>query len=204
MRGIKMKRNVKLPKERKQELIEAALKLFCAKGYENTSIRDILNEVGGKVGMFYHYFKSKEEIFELAFEYFLDDYIIDFSEISKNNPKSFRQSIYSLITLQSEVIFRYRDIWADKIHWSMASAMHKKTLERLIPCVEFLITNASESNAIILKKEEANIHDIALFLTYGVSGILHEKPLSQVTQIELIEKKQDVYRLVAQFFDYKE
>lgn len=47
---------------RKMELIEIAEKLFIEKGYEETSIEDILKASGLSKGGFYHYFKSKEEV----------------------------------------------------------------------------------------------------------------------------------------------
>jgi AcrR family transcriptional regulator len=199
-----MKRNAKLPEIRKQELITAALKLFYANGYEKTSIRDILDEVGGEVGMFYHYFKSKDEIFELAVELFLNDYVADFSEISSYDSKSFQQRLDSLIILQSEAIIKYKNIWSDKIHWSMASAIYKKTLERLIPYVEVLISTATNNNEISLKTENINIHEITLFLIYGISGVLHEKPLAGLTPTELMKKQQDIRNLIAQFLMIKE
>lgn len=199
-----MKRNAKLPEIRKQELITAALKLFYANGYEKTSIRDILDEVGGEVGMFYHYFKSKDEIFELAVEHFLNDYVADFSEVSSYDSKSFQQRLDSLIILQCEAIIKYKNIWSDKIHWSMASAIYKKTLERLIPYVEALISTAINNNEISIKTENINIHEITLFLIYGISGVLHEKPLAGLTQTELMKKQQDIRNLIAQFLMIKE
>ena len=57
------KRNIKDPEERKQELINIASRLFEKYGYEKVSVRDILAEVNGAPGMFYYYFKSKEDIF---------------------------------------------------------------------------------------------------------------------------------------------
>lgn len=199
-----MKRTVKLPEIRKQELIAAALKLFYTKGYENTSIRDILNEVGGEVGMFYHYFKSKDEIFELAVEYFMDEYVVDLSEVSNSDSKSFQEKLESLITLQGEAMMNYKNIWSDKIHWSMASAIYKKTLERLTPHIEALISKAIHDNEISLRIDNGNIHEITLFLIYGISGVLHEKPLSELTQTELMSKQQNIRMLIAQFLMIKE
>ena len=60
---ILAKRNVKDPEERKRELINIASRLFEKYGYEKVSVRDILAEVNGAPGMFYYYFKSKEDIF---------------------------------------------------------------------------------------------------------------------------------------------
>ncbi|MBU5675243.1 TetR/AcrR family transcriptional regulator [Alkaliphilus sp. MSJ-5] len=58
-----MARN-KYPEETVNRILEVSLKLFIEKGYEHTSIQDIINDLGGLTkGAIYHHFKSKEEIF---------------------------------------------------------------------------------------------------------------------------------------------
>ena len=52
-----LKKNSKKPEVRRQELIDVASALFAEKGYEEVSVRDILQIVGGAPGMFYYYFK---------------------------------------------------------------------------------------------------------------------------------------------------
>ena len=59
-----MARIVKTADERRSQLIACAQKFFYSKGYQATSIRDIINEVGIAKGTFYHYFSSKEAILE--------------------------------------------------------------------------------------------------------------------------------------------
>ncbi len=55
----------KYPEETVQTILDAALKLFLENGYEQTTILDIVNEMGGLTrGAFYHHFKSKEEVLE--------------------------------------------------------------------------------------------------------------------------------------------
>lgn len=44
---------------RKQAIIEASEKLFCQKGYLETTVDDILQELKCSKGSFYHYFDSK-------------------------------------------------------------------------------------------------------------------------------------------------
>lgn len=57
-----MSRN-KYPEETINRILVAAEKLFLEKGYENTTIQDIVNELGNlSKGAIYHHFKSKEEI----------------------------------------------------------------------------------------------------------------------------------------------
>ena len=42
--------------------MQVALELFFQKGYEHTTIMDIINEMGVSKGAFYHYFDSKEDV----------------------------------------------------------------------------------------------------------------------------------------------
>lgn len=57
-----MARN-KHPEETVNLILEAATRLFMEKGYEHTSIQDIINNLGGlSKGAIYHHFKSKEDI----------------------------------------------------------------------------------------------------------------------------------------------
>lgn len=46
----------------KREIQETAWKLFYEKGYENTTINDIIQAVGTSKGGFYYYFDAKEEL----------------------------------------------------------------------------------------------------------------------------------------------
>lgn len=57
-----MARN-KYPEETVNLILDTATRLFVQKGYERTSIQDIINNLGGlSKGAIYHHFKSKEEI----------------------------------------------------------------------------------------------------------------------------------------------
>jgi AcrR family transcriptional regulator len=57
-------RNNKKPEERKQEILDAAQRLFCTRGYAQTKITDIISEIGMCKGLFYYYFESKEVILD--------------------------------------------------------------------------------------------------------------------------------------------
>ena len=56
-------RITKEPEERKQEILDTAMRLFYEKGYEKTSIADIAKEIGVAQGLCYRYFPSKEALF---------------------------------------------------------------------------------------------------------------------------------------------
>lgn len=59
-----MPRN-KYPEETVQKILDVSMKLFLEKGYEETTVLDIVNNLGGLTrGAFYHHFKSKEEVLD--------------------------------------------------------------------------------------------------------------------------------------------
>lgn len=49
---------------KRQELLNVADRLFCTKGYEATSVQDILDVLHTSKGGFYHYFVSKESVLD--------------------------------------------------------------------------------------------------------------------------------------------
>ncbi|CUH96660.1 hypothetical protein P22_2750 [Propionispora sp. 2/2-37] len=59
-----MARPTQDPQIRITEILNTAEHLFTVKGYFGTTVSDIAKEMGVTQGMFYYYFKSKEEILE--------------------------------------------------------------------------------------------------------------------------------------------
>lgn len=55
----------KPPDERRAELLRAARELFDEKGVGATRVSDIVKRVGVAQGVFYYYFKSKDEVVDL-------------------------------------------------------------------------------------------------------------------------------------------
>lgn len=49
---------------RRKEILETAERFFLTKGYENTSVQLIIDEIGIAKGTFYHYFRSKDELLQ--------------------------------------------------------------------------------------------------------------------------------------------
>lgn len=52
-----------------EEILYAALDLFIRKGYAATKISDIAESVGMSVGLLFHYFKSKEDLYDKLIEH---------------------------------------------------------------------------------------------------------------------------------------
>lgn len=63
-----MPRTVKSPEERKRELLVTAMRLFADEGYDNVSVRAVARAAGVAPGLAYHYFDSKQNMFDAAIE----------------------------------------------------------------------------------------------------------------------------------------
>lgn len=50
------------PEQRREEILSAAVQLFCEKGYEGTTIKDIARAIGVTEGLLYHYFSGKADL----------------------------------------------------------------------------------------------------------------------------------------------
>ena len=49
---------------RRNEILAAGLDLFIRRGYSSTKISDIANQVGMSTGLLFHYYESKEKLYE--------------------------------------------------------------------------------------------------------------------------------------------
>ena len=68
-----MARN-KYPEETVEKILTAAKRLFLEKGYERTTIQDIVDQLGRLTkGAVYHHFKSKEEIMDALGDYIFQE-----------------------------------------------------------------------------------------------------------------------------------
>lgn len=95
----------KTPEQWKQEILNAAQNLFASKGYQETSVSDIMNMAGGAKGMFYYCFQSKEEVmYALGNQLFFENN--PFEAIKGRNDLNGLQKIQSLLVLNQSDIKR--------------------------------------------------------------------------------------------------
>jgi len=61
-----------LSDEKKEAIIQAALKEFTIHDYDSASLNDIISEIGIAKGSFYRYFNNKKDLFDYLIEYGLE------------------------------------------------------------------------------------------------------------------------------------
>ena len=120
-----LKKNSKRPEVRKQELIEIASRLFAEKGYEAVAVRDILEEVNGAPGMFYYYFKSKQDIYIAAMEQYISERLERKCKIIEDDTVSFDEKLPVFRSMIAEDIRGYLERYNPKADASISDSSYK-------------------------------------------------------------------------------
>jgi AcrR family transcriptional regulator len=67
--------------ERLSEFLDTARQLFFEKGYEKTSVNEIIEKMGVAKGTFYHYFKTKEDLLDQLVNQFTQKSMLEAKKI---------------------------------------------------------------------------------------------------------------------------
>ena len=98
------------PEERKEEIINAAEKLFYEKGYSKVTINDIIKDLGIVKGTFYYHFKNKKEVRDIIINRYLEGEIEHLNQINESELSALEKlsnmifGIINLINDEDEVM----------------------------------------------------------------------------------------------------
>lgn len=127
-------RRHKEPEVRKSELLDAAQKLFLEKGYAKTTVTDILSVDGLSKGVFYYYFKSKEEVMDAILQRMVDAMVDDARKIASNPDLTPPQKILAILMGQgqTEELAQTKENMVRQFHEVQNAEMHQKSLVQSI------------------------------------------------------------------------
>lgn len=120
---------------RKQEILQAAQTLICSKGYQFTTINDIIDEAGISRGTFYLYFQSIESVFHELVDSFIEKIMRCIQSVRLEDGQPI-QDLHSNIERIVDVLFENRDLTA--ILLKEAVAVDKKVDQKLNTLYSFL------------------------------------------------------------------
>jgi AcrR family transcriptional regulator len=108
-------RTIKKPEVRRTELMDAALELFSAVGYQKTMIIDITQKAGVAKGTFYHYYLSKEAILTAICHRGAMELVASFDRESRQLPalSKLQQFMARLFSPQQRENVLYRQLWEE-------------------------------------------------------------------------------------------
>lgn len=139
-------RIVKEHDERKNEILDAAEKLFIMKGYSKCTINDILKEVSIAKGTFYYYFKSKEEVMDAIVIRYADLIKERIEKVMDNNDLTPLEKLFRVF-MAMKIDNQIDKSILDELHKTENALMHQKSLNTAIKViVPYLIQIIEEGN----------------------------------------------------------
>lgn len=136
-------RVVKDAAERRNEILDVAERLFCSRGYDQTSTNDILAEIGIARGTLYYHFSSKEDILDAMIDRILDEIVRRASQIALDGSIPVLERMTQTI-LASNVDTMTGDMILEQMHKPQNALMHAKMQERLLKQLIPLFTKLIE------------------------------------------------------------
>ena len=136
-------RIVKDAKERRNEILDVAERLFCEKGFDNTSTNDILAEIGIARGTLYYHFKSKEDILDAMIERLTNQMVEKASVIALDESIPVLERLTRTM-LSLNVDNEVGDMVMEQVHRPQNALMHQKLEHMLLGRVNRLITKIAE------------------------------------------------------------
>ncbi len=88
------------PERRRAALLDSAEALFSGKGYERTTVADIMEAAGVSKGGFYHHFASKDELFVAVLDRRVARYAEMLAEIAADLEKSPLERLREIIAFE--------------------------------------------------------------------------------------------------------
>lgn len=164
-------RITKEPEERRQEIIETALELFSEKGYENTTIQDIVERMNVSPGLCYKYFRSKTEIFAATSEYYAMKAVEQIKiPVSEDTPALEKLSIF--IERIFEYVMKHKEFEANyheetEIRASRLVHVAEQMVDVMIPIVEQGVTEGTF--------DCKDIPNTTKFLVFGLIHTFHDE-----------------------------
>lgn len=180
-RGMRI---TKEPEERRQEIFDAALKLFGEKGYEKITITDIAKSIGVSQGLCYRYFPSKEVLFDSAIEQYADILVSQFAEMAENTHMPLKQFIEEMPLNVEDQNTKYYAVFHGPQNKKFHDQLSLKTCEKLVPVIEKMLQRARENGEIQLE----DLKTAAMFCIYGQLGILLDDGMNQKEKANRIRK----------------
>ena len=191
----------KTKEERRNEIIETAGKLFEEKGYEQTQVQDIVNEIGVAKGLFYYYFKSKDEVMEELADRYADAIIDAVNKLIDKDISTFDKinRIFQIFIDSAEKKFG--------IFMGILNVKNGKTHERIflnvgkkmVPLVTELILSGNDNG-------ECNCSDPKFITEFLVSGLFNI--MNQISPDEKIdylkEKLPTIKTMILKLYNFAE
>lgn len=180
-----MKRISKEPDVRRQELMDIGFELYMKNGMRGFSVKDVVNRADVATGLFYYYFKSKEEFVDEILNNFIVKNVEEIQQILSSNELSVMQKMKNSLKIFwafTEKLAPYKNV--SSFQTGQHFQLEQKVFVQLQPLIEQVIEEGVRTG--IFQIENSTL--ASGFILYGLSSIAH----SEKVELNLDTKKEMV------------
>ncbi|ANC08387.1 MULTISPECIES: TetR/AcrR family transcriptional regulator [Bacillus cereus group] len=190
-----MKRISKEPDIRRQELMDIGFELYMKNGMKGFGIKDVVNHAGVATGLFYYYFKSKENFVDEV----LNDCIVKNMELIEEILVSNERSVMQKMKDSLDIFWTFIEKLAPyKNVSSFQTEQHFQLEQKLFARMQPLIRQVIEEGVNIGVFYTDNSLLASGFILYGLSSIAH-------SEVKLnLDTKQEMVNLVLTTLRYNQ
>ena len=155
----------------RDNIIETAMKFFFERGFEATTVRAVMQELGSEAGLFYYYFKNKDNLFNVVIESFFDRYRQEADLIIENGRRDVFRLTMTFLNFVEEKVDEYYIQYEDSIHSTVRMFMREyalKTMESYIRQILEILVGAGA-------KLQLSIEATTVFIAHGVGSIIVDR-----------------------------
>ncbi|MBA1334943.1 MAG: Transcriptional regulator, AcrR family [Firmicutes bacterium] len=96
-----------LEKEKQERILNAALKEFAQKGYDDASTNEIVKEAGISKGLLFHYFNTKKDLFLFLYDYSVEITKTEYYGLINTNERDIFTRLRQIYLLKLEVYHKH-------------------------------------------------------------------------------------------------
>jgi len=197
-----MTRIIKNPDVRRSEILDVAQRLFYRKGYEQTSVQDIITEIGIAKGTFYHYFDSKLDLLDAMIERMIEQTLQSLQPLVEDEQLSalekFERFFSNLADWKVEnmaFLLDFMHIWYKDENAILRDKVKTASVEKTVPLLAQIIEQGM-AEGVFTTEYPADIAEIVLQIGQPFSGTLVRIILNEAHNddtLAIIERKIIVY-----------
>ena len=139
--------------EKKETIIEAAIKIFGEQGFSSTTVKDIAGEAGIAPGSVYTYFHDKTDLFRSTVEYGWKQLLAEIKKL-KEHPLNFQLYFSSLIDRAVDLLKQALPLLRGMLFDANKMDLLQTYLENAYTAIDDFIVKAQKEGVLHINKDK--------------------------------------------------
>ncbi len=140
---------------RRDAFLDVAQRLIQTKGYEQTSIQDVLDELEASKGAFYHYFDSKQALLEAVIDRLADAALAELAPVLENPDIPALQKLEKVFAgiarykaERKELVLAIIEVWNSDGNAIVREKLRRLTASRMVPLLSAVVSQGVDEGAL--------------------------------------------------------